>query len=539
MQFAPVVVMMMWLRRACVPPVPLLLPANNSLNRVGVLALVLSIGCSGAPDRPADDSAAAPSGARLVVGSSLDQWNLLLVPTGGGTASLRDLRNPGLVLWESSVRLPASTAVVTTADGITALQRADGAVFRYEPRSDALTRVGSVTGGGSWTIADRHLLYTSQVDSTLLQVSRDGNWRYKIGQSIEWASVVEDGGVAVLVRDREKRELWLLRRGESEPAGKVELPLSPPGVITAWGRRVALMSGDDSSPVLQFIAVPELTQAGSEELDSPATAMVASPSSHEVYVAVGEGRLLSVNRLTGSVQTLARFDAPIDEMRPATLGGYLLVRSGGRAFRVNLDGEIREVDTEWTTDIPLGLPDGRVLAGSAADVVLVSPEDESRISVLAIDGPAHWTLVSWNPAPPVVAGRVDGVPLPGEAEGEDSPVRDPDQNRRVSVADGDTPPPASDLIPSERLLGFYTIVASARSYPGVLSLTQSLSAAGYPTAIQTHQDDGGVVWYRGLVGPYVNRQGADAAARQLRRERGLQVWVTEIGTGFPAEEAVN
>ena len=80
---------------------------------------------------------------------------------------------------------------------------------------------------------------------------------------------------------------------------------------------------------------------------------------------------------------------------------------------------------------------------------------------------------------------------------------------------------------------------TARSYPGVLSLTQSLDAAGYPTAIQTHQDDGGIVWYRGLVGPYANREGADAAARQLRRERGLQVWVTEIGTGFPAEEAVN
>ena len=514
---------MVWSRRACVPPVPLLLPVYNSVNRVGAFALVLTVACSGAPDRTDLESEPAPSGARLVVGSSLDQWNLLLIPTGGGTASLRDLSNPGLVLWESSVSLPAAAVAVTTADGITALQQKDGTVFRYESRSDELSRVGSITSGGRWDVADGNLLYTSVADSTLLQMSRDGNWRYKIGQPIEWASVVEDGGLAVLVRSGERHELWLLRRGESSPAAKVELPLSPPGVITAWGRRVALMGGSESSPVLQFIAVPELTVAGSEELDAPATAMVASPSSHEVYVATVDGKLLSVNRLTGSVRTLARFDAPIDEMRPATLGGYLLVWSGGKAYRVTLDGEVTGVETEWSADLPLGLPDGRVLAGA---------------DVQAISGAAHWTLVSWNPAPPVVAGRVEGEPLPAEAE-EDDGLEDADRTPRVSAAPGEIPPPAAELIPSERLLGFYTIVASARSYPGVLSLTQSLDAAGYPTAIQTHRDDAGVVWYRGLVGPYANRQGADAAARQLRRERGLQVWVTEIGTGFPDEEAVN
>ena len=539
----------MWCRRACVPPVSLLLPVHKRLNRVGAVALVLSTGCSGAPDQSVEDPAPPPSGARLVVGSSLDQWNLLVVPTAGGTASLRDLNNPGVVLWESSVRLPAAERAVTTADGITALQREDGAVFRYEPRSDALTRVGSVTGGGSWAVADRHLLYTSVSDSTLLQMSRDGNWLYKIGQPIEWASVVEDGGVAVLVRSGDQRELWLLRRGESEPAAKVALPLSSPGVVTAWGRRLALVSGDASSSVLQFIAVPELTLAGSESLEAPPTAMVTSPSSHEVYVAAGDGKLFSVNRLTGSVETLARLDAPIEQMRPATLGGYLLVRSAGDVFRISLDGDSRRLDTEWTADLPLGLPDGRVLVGRDGDVATVAADGDSRSAVPAVTGPAHWTLVSWNPAPPVVAGRVEGVPLP-EDDGED-PADDPgpnddpglaeapDPNGRARVAVGELPPPVADLIPSERLLGFYTIVASARSYSGVLSLTQSLDAAGYPTAIQTHEDDAGVVWYRGLVGPYANRQGADAAARQLRRERGLQVWVTEIGTGLPAEEAVN
>jgi cell division septation protein DedD len=244
------------------------------------------------------------------------------------------------------------------------------------------------------------------------------------------------------------------------------------------------------------------------------------------------------------VHTLARLEAPIEDIRAAALGGYLLVRSGGAVFRVSLDGETRRIDTDWTPDLPLGLPDGRVLAAADGEIAALPADGGSSREIPAAGGPAHWALVSWDPAPPVVAGRVEGVPL-GERADADEPA-DPDETgERAGATDGarlaagELPPPAAELIPSERLLGFYTIVASAQSYPGVLSLTQSLDAAGWPTAIQTHQDDAGVVWYRGLVGPYVNRQGAEAAARQLRRERGLQVWVTEIGTGFPAEDAVN
>jgi len=40
------------------------------------------------------------------------------------------------------------------------------------------------------------------------------------------------------------------------------------------------------------------------------------------------------------------------------------------------------------------------------------------------------------------------------------------------------------------------------------------------------------MWYRALVGPYPARLGADAAARQLRRERSLDAWVTELTAGI-------
>ncbi|MEJ2343666.1 MAG: hypothetical protein P8Y10_15895, partial [Gemmatimonadales bacterium] len=329
---------------------------------------MLSVGCSDSADRASPVPAPTPSGARLVVGSSLEEWNLLLIPTDGGQASLRDLADPGIVLWESAVQLPRVRTTVTTHGGLTALQQADGTVYRFEPRSDELTRVGAVKPGGSWTVAGDHLLYSNGADSSLFQMSREGNWRYKIGQRVEWASVVEDGGIAVLVGAGSRHELWFLRRGESAPAAKAEFPLFPPGVVTAWGRRVALMSGEDPPSVLQFIAVPELTVAGSEELDERAVAMEASASSHEVYVALADGRLLAVNRLTGVVRTLARFEAPVAAIRPVVLGGYLIVQSGGAAHRVDLDGGSRPLEGEWTADLPLGLPDGRVLVAREATV---------------------------------------------------------------------------------------------------------------------------------------------------------------------------
>ena len=87
--------------------------------------------------------------------------------------------------------------------------------------------------------------------------------------------------------------------------------------------------------------------------------------------------------------------------------------------------------------------------------------------------------------------------------------------------------------------GFYAIVGSARQSEGIRALVQSLEDAGFATQVQSFPDEAGRTWYRGLVGPYRSRSEAEAASRQLLRERRLEAWVTEVGAGGrPEEESI-
>jgi cell division septation protein DedD len=87
--------------------------------------------------------------------------------------------------------------------------------------------------------------------------------------------------------------------------------------------------------------------------------------------------------------------------------------------------------------------------------------------------------------------------------------------------------------------GFYAIVGSARQADGIRALVQSLEEAGFSTEVQDVPDEAGRTWYRGLVGPYRSRSEAEAAARQLLRERRLEAWVTEIASVGRSREETN
>ena len=109
------------------------------------------------------------------------------------------------------------------------------------------------------------------------------------------------------------------------------------------------------------------------------------------------------------------------------------------------------------------------------------------------------------------------------AGGADAAAESSDRGVPAPAASG--PPP-----------GFYAIVGSARQAEGIRDLVRSLEESGFATQVQRFPDEAGRTWTRGLVGPYRSRSEAEAAARQLLRERRLEAWVTEIAAERRAGE---
>lgn len=504
-----------------------------------VLAAALAAACGG-------DGGTAPEGAGPpeLEGSALEaevvgrDWSLLAVPRDGGTVEARSVEDPSRVVWEGETELPAAAGIHLLDGPVVVVRTADGVVHRYDPRADELVRIGTVAAGSRWTSWDRYGVFADSAGSMLLEIGPEGSWRYELAAPPSWAVPVEGGRVAALVRSDPGSSLWLVARGGSEPEARQEGGFAVPGLSTAWGRRLVLTGGDGST--LRFVTVSSLTGAGEATVRGAVSALAASPSSHEIYAGVADPpRLVRVNRFARQVDEMVSLPRPPREIRPAVLGDFLLVDDGGDPLMVALGGDaMRRVAGEWRADLPMGTPDGRVLLAREGELFSWDPGggDDAR----PVDGPAGrwWGAVRWNPAPPpVVAESLEGErTAAGRARADslrDSLARALDS---VPARPPDTTPAADSARQEGPPAGYYAVVVAAREEDGVEEMVAGLRDAGYPTAVQTHEDDAGRTWYRGLVGPYRERSSAEAAARQLRREREMSVWITEVRAATPTED---
>ncbi len=533
-----------------------------------VLAAVLGAACGGGTGGPTARSVGdtgALHGVSLVVGSEVSAWSLLEVPREGGKVTSRDVRDPTRVLWTGSTDLPASREVHALEGPLLVLRTAKGGVYRYDPTTDSLGRVGSIGSNARWSSWGAYGAYVDSADGRVLEVGADGAWEFALSGEPRWASPVEDGALAVLRGGGAGTgSVWLVSRGDSTPSSRTSSGYAGPGLTTAWGKRLVLTSA--SGRAVRILAVPSLADAEDIDLGGTVSALAASPSSHDVYVALSDpARVVSVNRFSRASQVLARTDATLTALRAATLGQFLLGREGRQVAWIPLGGASPQaVEADWRDDLPLGTPAGTVLLARGDSLYSWTPE--TRSPPVPVDAPADgwWAAVRWNPAPPPVrvaaaestsaGGGAPALDSSGTAVASDTgatsaPPRSPVASTRpptgaTAAAGAGTPPAtrtppdsgpaaAPDLHPAA---GIYAIVTSAQAISGVRKLLSQLAEAGSPTAIQRYLDDAGKVWYRGLVGPYPSRDAAESAARQLRRERSLKVWVTEIRPGSLSPE---
>lgn len=507
-----------------------------------IVAVVLAIpGCGGGGS--GDEAGRRPlelEGAPLLVGSSLDQWSLVGVPVEGGTVEVRSVRDPSQSVREGSTSLPASLEVRFVGERQVFLRTDEGIVLHYDPEADEVTRIGTVGTDPAFAAWNGFGVYASAEAAALLEIGERDAWSFEVTGRPVWATPVEDGRVAVLVEESEdRRSLWLLRRGETQPESRAAAAYGPPGLATAWGRRLVFRSPDGDG--LRFVSVPSLTAGPEVTLDGRVTALAASPSSHAIYAAIEDpARVVEVNRFSQESRDLGELeDGSITELRASTLGQSVLAHDGDRVWWVTVgETEPASTEAEWRIDLPLVLPDGRVLLAREDGLFLWNPEAGSEPTPLEGASPDRaWGVVRWNPAPEPVAPEPDRMADATDAEQEAEEPRTPAaaerdpaalEEERPESAEAEAPPATTD---STRVpTGYYAVASSAREPEGVQALREDLESSGYPAAFQRHSDDAGRTWYRALVGPYPTRTEAEAAARQLRRERDLAAWVAEIGS---------
>lgn len=506
-----------------------------------LLLSAFALSCDGSPTPGPAAGASAEAAAER--GLSPD-WMLLSVPPAGGTASLHSPFDPGDEVWSGTASLPSVEAAVPVASRVVALRGPGGGIHRYDPVEDVVSRLGDLGGEARWSGGEDGGVWVRREDggATLLTVWPDGTVRRRVERPVRWAAPGVDGStVALLGSDPATLVRW--PRGGTEPDATLELLAGPPAAVTARGRKAAVTRTDAGGEAMQVVSLERMEPGERVDLDGPVTAVAASPSSHQLYVAVDDPpRLVVFGRISGELRTRARFEEPIRAIRPGLAGGPPVVWDGQAAYLVPWGGgEPVRLESRWRGDLPLALSDGSVLVAREGTVRRRLAGAGSRTSPGSADRlwvPVRWRAEARGPSPEeegsaALAGggaalgdtASPGAPadgLPREPEGAADSLL-PDSVRLDTSLRVDDP-------------GFYVVLGWSRSPGGVEERLRPVREGGFPVAAQLRRDDAGARWYRGLVGPYAERSRAEEVARLLRREHSVDGWVQEVRPGLLPDE---
>ena len=519
------------------------------------LASLTISACGASGDDGATDRAYAAES--LVVGDWLAEAGLLALSRSGDRPELRAAADPSLVVWKREERLPA----IETVDAIGArsllFSVPGGATYRWDLENERADALGDVESGADWSAIDGAAAFWAE--DRIIVSDEAGERRYTAPAPVIWAAPAPDGGIVALTQGENGPVLFALNEG-SEIVSERGLMVRTPGHMTAWGRNVLFPTADGREVVV--IRIPELEEVGRHEFRRPVSAIAISGSSHEFYVAHSGGRIEAVNRINGNRRELARLPGEVSELRPGIYGQQLLAAGSEGVYRVSLSGAPpARLPVDWRADLPLGLPNGDVLAarGDSLYVARVRSGANAEVILEAVDGPAEawWLPVRWSPSSARLAserGQEDegdrgsdspaGSATPGgdsDDEGTPADVLADASGDTIGAGEieaamaGDALADSIGLSFTAPAAGYYAVAVASRTAGGVIELVGALARSGYPTAVQRRRDDGGEMWYRALVGPYPVRERAEASARQLRRERDLDAWVIELTAGAEGE----
>ena len=301
-----------------------------------------------------------------------------------------------------------------------------------------------------------------------------------------WPDTLQDTTIAlwaaardrlvVLLRAETGRQLAYLARGQEPirqpvPAGDV--------VVSTWGRLVAVAT--DSGLVTLDPADPD--SRGFTPLSPAPQAITISPSGHRIYAALGDGRLVAVDRFASAVIQELQLQGQALDLRAGPLGQTLLVRTGSESFLVfglTEFGLLATIEGSWDEDLPVVAPDGTILAKQGNRVVAFEGPDYLEAASVSDRPGDRWLAIGWDPRRPALEFAVDSSPTGAASDAEIF----------VQVSSSGNPAWAEDLAAELRAAGL-----NAKVLP--------------PDANEER--------FRVVLGPFTTREEAEENGRRLGR----------------------
>ncbi|MYC89339.1 MAG: SPOR domain-containing protein [Gemmatimonadales bacterium] len=504
----------------------------NGARLPAALLLLLGVGSvSGACGSPPEDQPDPLEGPALVSGSSLERYGLLVIPRVGGVAQFRSIENPSTVRWTGRLSLGSVTAAHSLGSAVVLQQGPRLRLYTTSPveaetplpDAPADARWIASSSGGAFVSGERILAITP---TRTAEVTADG--------VVHWAAPAAGDRVVALVEGTGGPELVVWEAGASQPATTRAIGTSGPVALAGWGRTVVTASADGSG--LTEWSIPELEAAEGTEIGGAPSALAISPSQHRVFAAsVDRPRFTVIDRYDWREVGSSRIEAPLATLRPGVTGGRLVAWDGSNAWSAKAgEAGLDAVPGEWRVDLPLALPGGAVLVSTESGPGLLGPDGE----VTAVEGPADawWLPFRWGRRLPVASAAVVPEDTLEDAEEALDALADSVPPGRIGLltlgrTSNRRPQALGDPVPGdpspELSAGFYAVAQSSRQLAALAQTRDLLDRSGYSTHVLRRLDEAGDTWYRLLLGPYETRPEAGGAARELRRQRGIEAWIHE------------
>jgi hypothetical protein len=343
-------------------------------------------------------------------------------------------------------------------------------------------------------------------DSTIGLAGRADGWRFALGGTLARLESARQGRILAVVDAEPESELVVLAPHESEPLARRQVGSVKDLAITPSGERLYYVLEGDADLSVHGLSLPELGDAEEYPLPEAAQAVALTPSGHRLYVAAGRS-LYVFDRLREIPVGEILLPGSASALRFGVNGANLLARLDGENRVAVLQVGVDSVSCDWDRRLPVALPGGRIVARSDTSLVLYDVARLVEVARAEIEDGLLWLAVDWQPPRPRVelASRERPAAAPAAAAGG------------PSAGTGDAAPQ-----------GFYAVVLAARQRAGVDELVTWLRSVGYSGLVDFHRDAMGVEWFRAMVGPYPNREQAEAASQSLAARYGYKPWILSV-----------